>query len=205
MSERKEFEKATIELLGFEDVDFSEKNGTYNNHEIFRLHQGWQMCAELKDAQLARLDSIASDAAELNNRQAKRIAALEAQGAKGMKIPKTLQEVRDFIGNNYESYEFAISTVTPTEGDKYQLSIHDLLSAFTEATYFEFEPADEMPEPNDAEKSGLHVPPAGYEAKVVKTNSCDGCHFSEVSDCSPERLQYDCTKPFPTILVKVRT
>ena len=142
MSERKEFEKATIGLLGFEDVDFSEKNGTYNNHEIFRLHQGWQMRAGLKDTQIVRLDRIASDAAELNNQQAKRIAELNAQVAEMTKGEPTIQ-------------------------------------------------------------SDMHVPPAGYEAKVVKTNSCDGCHFSEIAYCPKFELDYDCTQPRYTILVKV--
>lgn len=54
--------------------------------------------------------------------------------------PRTPADVRRFLANNYECIVLGDENGDPNENDKYGLSAHDLLSAFSEWVDFGFEP-----------------------------------------------------------------
>jgi hypothetical protein len=68
-----------------------------------------------------------------------------------MKIPSTPQDIRDFIGTSFGSAEFVlhdnseqgIQDIPAHENDKYQVTAHDLLEAFSSATMDDYATFDD--------------------------------------------------------------
>src|SRR5690554_7324900 len=67
--------------------------------------------------------------------------------------PKTVSEMRSFIGMNFDSLQYANpETEEPDEMDRYTLTIHDLLSAFSWAGHYD---CDHIPD--DGKMVGLSL------------------------------------------------